>query len=182
MVTSLALIQIALKRQTSRSNDTRERTLKHLASMTLIAAGPVLAVAMAQSGPAFADPDERVAIEGRLQQYEARFNQEDAVALSELFDEEVIYYGPLGQIFEGRAAVEERYRQSFVAGFSDMTVDTIEIEVVGDTAWDIARYTITAPNGEPLEGYHLAILEKVDGEWIVQRTLVNAVMPENPPQ
>ncbi|WP_175483226.1 nuclear transport factor 2 family protein [Salinihabitans flavidus] len=156
--------------------------MKHLASMTLIAAGPALAVALTQSGAALANPDERQAIDDRLQQYEARFNEEDAVALSELFDEEVVYYGPLGKIFEGRAAVEERYRQNFEAGFSDMTVETIEIEVIGDTAWDIARYTITNPQGEPLEGYHLAILEKVDGDWIVQRTLVNAVIPEPPAQ
>jgi len=156
--------------------------MRHLARMTLMVAGPALAVAMAQSGPALADPDERMAIEGRLQQYEDRFNEADAVALSELFAEEVVYYGPLGTVFVGRDAVEERYRQSVEAGFRDMIVETIEIDVLGDMAWDIARYTITSPNGEPLEGYHLAILEKVDGEWIVQRTLVNAVMPKPPAQ
>jgi uncharacterized protein (TIGR02246 family) len=152
--------------------------MKHVASKALIAAFPVLAFVTAQSGPAFTDTDERIVIEGRLQQYEARFNEADPVAVAELFDEDVVYFGPLGQIFEGRAAVEERYRQSLGAGFRDMTVETIEIEVIGDTAWDIARYTITGPQGEPLQGYHLAILEKVDGEWIVQRTLVNAVMPQ----
>ncbi len=154
--------------------------MKHFAGKALFAAGPVLAFLMAQSGPAFADPDDRMVIEERLQQYEAQFNEADPVAVAELFDEEVVYYGPLGQIFEGRAAVEERYRQSLGAGFSDMTVEAIEIEVIGDTAWDIARYTITGPQGEPLEGYHLAILERVDGEWLVQRTLVNAVMPQPP--
>ena len=55
--------------------------MKHFVRNALIAAGPVLVVAMAQSGPAFANPDERAAIESRLQQYEARFNEEDAVAL-----------------------------------------------------------------------------------------------------
>lgn len=151
--------------------------MKHLAGRTLILAGPVLAFAVTQSSPAFADPADKRAIEGRLQQYEARFNEADPVALAELFDQEVVYYGPLGQVLEGRAAVEERYRQNLEAGFSDMSIETLQIEVIGDTAWDIARYTIVGPNGEPLEGYHLAILEKVDGEWIVQRTLVNAVMP-----
>ena len=151
--------------------------MKHLAGRTLILAGPVLAFAVTQSSPAFADPADKRAIEGRLQQYEARFNEADPVALAELFDQEIVYYGPLGQVLEGRAAVEERYRQNLEAGFSDMSIETLQIEVIGDTAWDIARYTIVGPNGEPLEGYHLAILEKVDGEWIVQRTLVNAVMP-----
>lgn len=145
---------------------------------TLIAACPALVLATALSGTASGDPDQRMAVEERLQQYESRFNAGDAAAVSELFDEHVVYYGPLGQIFEGRAAVEQRYRQTFDAGFSAMTVETIEIEVLGDTAWDIARYTIHDPQGESLQGYHLAILEMVDGEWIVQRTIVNAVIPQ----
>ncbi|WP_366554470.1 YybH family protein [Aquibaculum sediminis] len=148
-----------------------------IARRTLIAAGSALVLVTTLPGATSADPDQRRAIEARLQQYEERFNEEDAVALSKLFDQEVVYYGPLGQIFEGRAAVEQRYRESFEAGFRDMTVETIEIEVLGDTAWDIARYTITGPQGEPLQGYHLAILEKVEGEWVVQRTLVNTAPP-----
>lgn len=153
-----------------------------IAISNLIAGSAALALAMPISGPALADPDARQAIDERLQQYEDRFNDADAKALARLFSEDVVYYGPLGQIYEGRDAVEERYRRSLEAGLSDMTVETIEIEVVGDTAWDLARYTITDPKGKPLDGYHLAILKKVDGDWTVQRTLVNAVMPKPPTQ
>ncbi|KPP98490.1 MAG: ketosteroid isomerase related protein [Rhodobacteraceae bacterium HLUCCA12] len=151
-----------------------------MARRTLIGASATLALIAALSGPSLADPDAREAIESRLQQYEDRFNARDAEALARLFNEDVVYYGPLGTVFEGRDAVEQRYRGSFEAGFRDMRIETIEIDVLGDTAWDIARYTITGPNGDPLEGYHLAILKKVDGDWMVQRTLVNAVMPEPP--
>ncbi|MEQ8291309.1 MAG: nuclear transport factor 2 family protein [Roseovarius sp.] len=140
-----------------------------------------MALSTTLSGAAGAGPGAASEIEDRLGQYEARFNSADPKAISRLFDEDVIYYGPLGQVFEGREAVEQRYRNSFEAGFTDMEVTTLEIEVRGDTAWDIARYTIKDPSGKPLSGYHLAILERVDGEWLVQRTLVNAVMPQ-PPQ
>jgi uncharacterized protein (TIGR02246 family) len=139
-----------------------------------------LAMSALLPGTAGAEPRAVTAIEGRLDQYAARFNREDAEALAQLFSEEVVYYGPLGQIFEGRDAVEQRYRSSFEAGFSDMAIETLEVEVLGDTAWDIARYTVHDPSGKPLVGYHLAILNRVDGEWIVQRTLVNAVMPQPP--
>ena len=119
---------------------------------------------------------ERQAIESRLDQYESRFNQADAEAVSRLFAQDATYYGPLGQIFEGREAVRQRYQGTLEAGFRDMKVDTLEIRVFGDTAYDIARYTILDPGGKPLTGYHLAILERKDGEWLVQRTLVNAKM------
>ncbi|MFC0202235.1 YybH family protein [Paracoccus rhizosphaerae] len=145
-----------------------------------IMAVAALALSAMLPGTAGAESEAVRAIEKRLGQYEARFNRQDAEAVSRLFSEEVVYYGPLGQVFEGRDAVEQRYRNSFEAGFSDMEVETLEIEVLGDTAWDIARYTILDPSGKPLAGYHLAILERVDGEWIVQRTLVNAVIPQPP--
>lgn len=130
------------------------------------------------SGVALAGPKET--IEDRLQQYESRFNQGDAAAIAELFSEDVVYYGPLGRVHKGRAAVQQHYQGNLEAGFSDMTVEVIEIEVFGDAAYDVARYTITSPAGETLTGYHLAVLAKEGGEWLVQRTLVNAVMLQPP--
>lgn len=146
----------------------------------LIAAGAGMALSGLVALPAFADAAAEAAIEDRLQQYETRFNERDAEALSRLFDDDVTYYGPLGQVFEGREAVRQRYQGSFEAGFSDMKVEPLDIRVFGDTAYDIARYTITDPGGKPLTGYHLAIMAKKDGEWVVQRTLVNAKLPPPP--
>lgn len=154
--------------------------MKQTKSQSLLAATAALSLTVALSGSVSAEPKENQAIQSRLEQYESRFNESDPEAVAALFAVDVLYYGPLGRIFEGREAVEERYRRNLAAGFSNMEVETLEIRVFGDTAYDIARYTITSPKGEPLTGYHLAILEKVDGEWIVQRTLVNAVMPEPP--
>lgn len=151
-----------------------------IARQILITAGSGLTLLPLLCGPVLAGPGDRQLIEKQLQRYEARFNHGEADALAELFSADVVYYGPLGQVFEGRDAVVQRYRASLEAGFSDMTVELIEIQVHGDTAYDIARYTISGPQGEPFAGYHLAILEKVDGEWIVRRTLVNAEMPEPP--
>lgn len=138
------------------------------------------ALALATAFPGLAAADSRESIESRLQQYETHFNEGDTEALSRLFAEDVTYYGPLGRIFEGREAVRERYQGTIDAGFRDMKVEPLEIRFVGDTAYDIARYTITDPGGNRLTGYHLAILEKEDGEWVVQRTLVNAKMPAPP--
>lgn len=132
------------------------------------------------TSPVFAEPSAAEIIESKLGQYEARFNRGDAQAVASLFSEDVIYYGPTGQVHHGREAVQQRYQSNMAAGFSDMTVDVIEIQVFGVTAYDIARYTITDPGGNRLSGYHLALLVKEDGEWSVKRTLVNAVMPAPP--
>ncbi|MBA1149391.1 nuclear transport factor 2 family protein [Ectothiorhodospiraceae bacterium WFHF3C12] len=144
--------------------------------------GTALTLAVLLSGMAQAGPSAVETIENRLQQYQARFNQGDAEAVAQLFSEDVVYYDPTGRVHEGRAAVQQYYRGNMAAGFSDMAIEKIEIEVRDDTAYDVARYTISDPKGNRLAGYHLAILEKEEGEWMVQRTLVNAEMPGPPPE
>ena len=151
----------------------------HMARRNLFAAGAGCALAALLSGLVVAEPLAVGAIEDRLQQYETRFNRGDAEAVSRLYSEDVVYYGPLGRVMRGRAAVKRHYQGNFAAGFSDMEIDVIEIGVFDDTAYDIARYTISGPDGEPLTGHHLAILGKEGGEWRVQRTLVNVVVPES---
>lgn len=138
----------------------------------------VLALSLAGPEMAAGQQPDSAAIEEQLERYEARFNAGDAEGISNLFREDVVYYDALGGIHEGRDAVRRMYRENLAAGFRDMSVEAVEIEVYGDTAYDIARYMITAPDGERIEGRHLAILTKVDGEWKVERTLVNAKVPE----
>ncbi|HEV7278228.1 MAG TPA: nuclear transport factor 2 family protein [Devosiaceae bacterium] len=142
----------------------------------------ILPILLAVPGVALGQQQDVEAIEDRLGQYEARFNAGDAEAVAELFSDDVTYYDALGQVHEGRDAVEQLCRGNFEAGFTDMTIDTVEIEVFGDTAYDIARYTVSGPGGNQLEGHHLAILAKEGDEWMVQRTLVNALPPEPPAQ
>lgn len=150
-----------------------------IAGKSLFAAAGFALVAQSP-GLVMAEPQDVEAIANRLQQYEDRFNRGDAEAVAELYSEDVIYYGPLGRVFEGRDAVRQRYQGSLAAGFSDMAIEVIDIRIFDDVAYDVARYTISSPAGEPLTGYHLGVLEKEDGEWLVQRTLVNVVMPEPP--
>lgn len=178
-MTSLALTQRRLNRQTFPQNLMEEFMSTQIARKKLFAAAGFALIVLSR-GLAIAEPQDVEAIENRLQQYEDRFNQGDAEAVAELYSEDVIYYGPLGQVFEGRDAVRQRYQGSLAAGFSDMTIDVIEIRVLDDIAYDVARYTISSPAGEPLTGYHLGVLEKKDAEWLVQRTLVNVVMPQPP--
>lgn len=149
----------------------RRNVLSAITSFAIVALLPIAVPAQQQ---------DVETIEHKLQQYAAWFNQGDADAVSRLYSTDVVYYGPLGRVFEGRSAVEQHYENNLAAGFSDMTIEAIEVKILGDTAYDIARYTIVAPNGVSLAGYHLGILEKEDGEWLVRRTLVNAVMPQPP--
>lgn len=147
--------------------------------MNCLVAGLGLALVVSVVSVSLATPGATESIANRLQQYAAHFNRGDADAIAALFSEDVIYYGPTGDVYEGREAVRGYYQGSLEAGFSDMTIEAIEIRVFGDIAYDVARYTISDPGGNTLAGYHLAILAKEGDQWIVQRTLVNAVMPES---
>lgn len=151
-----------------------------LAKRNLLAAVVVLPLVALLPHVSLAQPRDAESIAAKLEQYETRFNEGKIDALAQLFGKNVVYYGPLGRVFEGRAAVKRHYQGMRNAGFRNMTVDVIEIVVSDHAAYDIARYTITGPGGKTFTGYHLAILRKVDGEWLVRRTLVNAEKPEPP--
>lgn len=150
-----------------------------IAKPTLVAAAGLAFAALLPHVTLAETPDAK-SIAAKLEQYETRFNQGEIGSLARLFGENVVYYGPLGRVFEGRAAVKRHYQGMRTAGFRNMTVDVIEIVVSGDAAYDVARYTITGPAGKTFAGYHLAILQKEDGEWLVRRTLVNTKKPEPP--
>lgn len=151
-----------------------------LAKRNLLAAVVVLPLVALLPHAILAATRDAESIAENLGQYETRFNAGKIDALAQLFGEGIVYYGPLGRIFEGRAAVKRHYQNMHNSGFRNMTVDVIEIVVSDHAAYDIARYTITGPGGKTFTGYHLAILRKVDGEWLVRRTLVNAEKPEPP--
>src|SRR5699024_2344651 len=152
----------------------------YTAKRTLLAVIVGFALATLLPTLILAETRDAEAIADGLAQYETRFNQGEIGALAQLFGKNVVYYGPLGRIFEGRAPVKRHYQGMRSAGFRNMTVDVIEIVLSEDAAYDIARYTITGPAGKTFSGYHLAILEKEDGEWRVRRTLANTKMSDTP--
>jgi uncharacterized protein (TIGR02246 family) len=128
-------------------------------------------------GSVVAQQQDVEAVEDVMQQYEERVNAGDAAGVAALFTENSIYYTAVGQVIEGREALQEAYQGAIDAGVTELSLETIETEVLYVTAYHTGSYTLVTPEGELLEGYYMAIINRED-EWRIHRLVTNMAMPE----
>lgn len=107
------------------------------------------------------------------------YNAGDIAALvAEIYGEDAVLYDADGTVAEGKEAIRELLQGSLDAGFTEVSFETIETEVVNDTAYEIGRWTLRHDEGEVFEGYYLSILRRENGEWRIHRDFFNLILPE----
>lgn len=82
------------------------------------------------------------AIEQASSRWEEIYNSGDATALAGLYTEDAIALPPNTPMVRGRGQIEELWR-GFMSVFRDVSLETIEVEVTGDLAYEVGRYTGT---------------------------------------
>ncbi len=102
-------------------------------------------------------------------------------AVAELYTEDARFFVSTGQVLEGRAAIQSVLQSIFDAGATEQSLEPIEAEILGDTAYTISSYTFRSADGQVVqEGHNMLIWKQVDGEWKVYRQINNRKMP--PPE
>ncbi len=131
---------------------------------------------------AFAQGDAEQALREIPDRWAELFNQGDLEAVAQLYTEDAVFIDVFG-VFEGRDGIVEGLATKLPVqpGEARMDVTTDEVEVFGDVAFMTGQYEISALDGSPLmQGNWLAIIELVDGEWLMHRHMTNMLMP--PPE
>ena len=124
-----------------------------------------------ESTPPEVDPAQvRAAVEQRNAKFEEAVQNQDAAALGALYTSNAALLPPGGEIVRGKAGAEELWG-SVLSGMGLKTVDlsTVELEVSGDTAFEIGEATL---NLEPEGGEamtqslkYIVVWKKEDGTW-----------------
>jgi uncharacterized protein (TIGR02246 family) len=137
----------------------------------------VFAALILALGLVLAQDQDEEAIDGLRQEWADLFNEGDAEAIAELYTEDAIVYDAVGQVYEGRDAIQAYQQGNFDAGFTVSSFEALETEVLGDTAYAISRFTFATAAGESLGIYRMDILRRQDGQWRIHRLIANMIMP-----
>jgi uncharacterized protein (TIGR02246 family) len=124
------------------------------------------------------DQDDEEAVDDLRQEWVDLYNEGDVAGVAELYAEDAVLYYADGTVHEGRDAIQEVLQSAIDAGFTGISGEAIETEVVNDTAYQVGSYAFMDDEGETVsEGYYLLILQRGNGEWRIHRHIGNMVLP-----
>jgi uncharacterized protein (TIGR02246 family) len=138
----------------------------------------VFAALILALGLVLAQDQDEEAIDGLRQEWVAFYNEGDVAGVAELYAEDAVLYYADGTVHEGRDAIQEVLQSAIDAGFTGISAEAIETEIVNGTAYQVGSYTFMDDEGETVsEGYYLLILQRDNGEWRIHRHIGNMVLP-----
>ena len=118
------------------------------------------------------------AIEAATNQLTEAFGRQDAAGCASLYTAEGAMLPPNADIAWGRPAIQEVWQGIFDAGLSAFRVDSLEVERVGDLAYELGRYRLYAGDHAVAdEGKYLLIWKREAGQWRIHRDIVNSSRP-----
>lgn len=125
--------------------------------------------------------DAAAGIAATTGQFETAFNGGDAAAMAMLYTPDAALLPPGAARIDGREGVQAMWQGFMDAGVRDLDLETVELEVHGDSASEVGTFTLTAPDGEggrvTAGGKYIVLWrEGEDGVWRLHRDIWN----ENP--
>ena len=111
--------------------------------------------------------ERRQAIELEIRNFGAAAARKDYLGVAGFFTEDAKVLPPAAPIVSGRKAIEEFWRAALER--SDFTFKTTELEVAGDTAYEIGE----TDTGQAKAKYLVVWLRCPDGRWRLHRDIWN---------
>ena len=112
------------------------------------------------------------------EEFMTAFNDRDAASLANLYTEDAMLLPPGAVRLDGRQAIERFWQGAIDAGVSSLVLETVEMEVAGDTSYEVGILSMDVPgeNGElnTVSGKYIVIWKYgEDNEWRLHRDIWN---------
>ena len=106
------------------------------------------------------------------------FNDGDAASVAKLYTEDAVLLPPGAVRLDGRQAIEQFWQGAMDAGITNLVLETVEMEVVGETSYEVGVLSLDVPgeNGDlnTVSGKYIVIWQYgEDGEWRLHRDIWN---------
>jgi uncharacterized protein (TIGR02246 family) len=118
--------------------------------------------------------DVKAAIQQVNQAFMEAFTRRDAGGVAALYAPEAQLLPPQADFVKDEAAIRAFWQGAMDMGIRDAKLETVDIEVAGDTAIELGRYTLTLDPGDVADqGKYLVIWKQHDGQWRLYRDVWN---------
>jgi len=107
-----------------------------------------------------------------------KFRQGDAAGLAGLYTANSQMLVSNLDFVAGSGAIQATWQALMDLGIKTVTLDTIEVEAFGDTAYEVGKYTLQDADGHTLDqGKYIVIWKQESGQWKLHRDIFNTSMP-----
>lgn len=108
----------------------------------------------------------------------AAFGRQDAAAVVACYTADGKLMAPFAPSHVGRDAIERAVGQVFAGGVAALTLDTVTLEILEDTAWEEGAFTVADAAGTQLDrGKYIVIWKKVGDDWLMARDIMSSDLP-----
>lgn len=121
----------------------------------------------------------REAIAAANARLEQAFARRDAAAATAAYLPDGKLMAPFGEPYVGHAAIRAFLEAGFARGIAKLELQTIELEVLGDTAWEEGLFAVADAAGTVLDrGKYIVIWKKVGETWLMARDIMSSNLPQ----
>ena len=107
-------------------------------------------------------------------QFEDAARKGDLERLASLYTRDAIALPPDSPMVKGRDSIKEMWGTiAQQIGLKDVRLNTIDLDVSGDTAYEVGEASLTVANGSAAVKF-VVVWKKVDGQWRLHRDIWNA--------
>lgn len=119
--------------------------------------------------------DERAAIDAANARFVERIGAGDVPGAMSVYTDDAMILPPDHPPVEGRPSIEEFWAGAVQSlGIASVDLESVELEIVGDTAYEVGRYSIHGAEGALDGGSYLVVWRRSgDGTWRWHRDIWN---------
>jgi len=126
----------------------------------------------------------RKTIEANSKQFVEAFNKGDAGAVANMYTMNARLMPPNDEIIEGRANIQTFWKGAMDAGIKMVSLDLADLEVHGNTAIEVGRYTLTTPGAGGTtttdKGKYVVVWKRDGPTWRLAIDTFNTSLPATP--
>jgi uncharacterized protein (TIGR02246 family) len=125
--------------------------------------------------------DVRAAILQANQQFMTSARRGDAASIAALYTASAELLPTNSDVVSGVPAIRAFWQAVLDMGIKEATLETVELEAHGNTAYEVGRYVLHGDGSQILDrGKYVVIWKREDGRWKLHRDIWNTSLPASP--